>query len=318
MSLKLTMICGLYDRSIPLIDGTVKPEGIDLEIRVNSDDVSRQREAREGKFDVAEFFTGTYIADLPYRTLGLTAVPIFVKRMFRHSYIYIHKKAGISTARDLAGKRVGIQTWLTTTALWARGILAEDFGVDLKSITWVSERRTTVGGWKPPAWLKLEIVPEGAKLRDLLASGQIAAGITTETWAPDEHPDIDFLFPNYAELEREYFRRTGFFPIQHTLVIKTAVLEKHPWVAMSLFNAWQQAKKQCYAWLEWQRVHQTSLWFRALWEEERRAAGPDIYPWGFKKTRAEVDKILEYSYRQGLTEKKFLPEEMFHPSTLET
>lgn len=119
-------------------------------------------------------------------------------------------------------------------------------------------------------------------------------------------------------MERNYFKRTGFFPIMHTLLIKTDVLQQNPWVAMSMFNAWQESKERCYEWLRWQRVHQTSLWYRALWEEERAVAGPDIYPWGFKKTRPEVDKILEYSFRQGLTPRKFEPEDLFHPSTLST
>jgi 4,5-dihydroxyphthalate decarboxylase len=318
MALKLTMTCGSYDRARALIDGTVKPEGIDLAVHVNSDDPSRQREARERKFDVVEFYTGLYIGDLPYKTLGFTAVPIFVKRMFRHSYIYINRRSGIQLPKDLNGKRIGIQTWLTTTALWGRGILEDEFGVDLKSITWVADRQETIGGWRPPSWLRLQIKPGGMQQFDLLSTGHIDASITTGTWAPDAHPDIDFLFPNYAQLEREYFKRTGFFPIMHTLLIKTEILEQHPWVAMSMFDAWQRSKQHCYEWLERQRVHRTSLWYRALWEEERAVAGPDIYPWGFKKTRAEVDQMLAYAYRQGMVPQKFTAEDMFHPTTFGT
>jgi 4,5-dihydroxyphthalate decarboxylase len=317
MALKLTMTCGPYDRAQALINGTVKPEGIDLEITVNGNDPGRQTESRQGKYDAVEFYTGIYIGDLPYRSIGFTAVPIFVKRMFRHSYIYVNKRAGIRRPSDLNGKRVGIQTWFTTTALWARGILEDEHGVDLKSITWVADRPETIGDWRPPSWLKLEVVPKGVKQSDLLAAGELAAGITTATWAPGD-PAIDFLFPNHPELERDYFKRTGFFPIMHTLLIKNDVLEKNPWVAMSMLNAWQDSKERCYDWLEWQRIHQTSLWYRALWEEERAAAGRDIYPWGFRKTRAEVDKMLEYSHRHGMTPRRFAPEEMFHPSTLET
>jgi len=151
-----------------------------------------------------------------------------------------------------------------------------------------------------------------------LANGVIDAAITTGTWAPNVHPEIDFLFPNYAALERDYFKRTGFFPIMHTLLIKTSVLEKDPWVARSMYDAWQESKKKCYEWLEWQRVHQTGLWYRALWEEEQATAGADPYLWGFRSTRSEVDKLLEYCHRQGLTNRKFEPEEMFHPSTLQT
>jgi 4,5-dihydroxyphthalate decarboxylase len=312
------MTCALYDRSQPLIDGRVKARDVDLEIHVNSDDRSRQRAAREGNFDAAEFFTGIYLADQEQKTLGLTAIPIFVKRMFRHSYIYVNRSAGIRGPGDLNGRRVGVQTWFTTTALWARGILEEDYGVDLKSITWVVNWAENLGDWRPPPWLKLEIAPPGARLHDLIVQGAIDCGITTETWAPFGHPDIDFLLPNYAQEERSYFARTGFFPIQHTLVIKTAVLERHPWIAMSLFDAWQQSKNECYRWLERQRVHMTGLWYRSLWEEERTLAGTDPYAWGFRKNRAELDKMLDYSFRQGLIRCRFSPEEIFHSSTLET
>jgi 4,5-dihydroxyphthalate decarboxylase len=316
MALKLAMTCGHYDRAQALIDGTVKPEGIDLEVCV-TEDPGRQTKIGDREFDLAEFYSGLYIADLHYKSMGYTAIPIFVKRMFRHSYIYINKRAGIRSPADLNGKRIGIQNWMTTTAVWQRGLLEDEYGLDPKSVTWVAERNRAVGDWKPPAWLKIEFVPN-TKQYDLLAAGRIDAGMTTETWAPNVHPDIDFLFPNYAALEREYFKRTGFFPIMHTLLIKTSVLEKNPWVAMSMYNAWQESKNKCYEWLEWQRVHQTSLWYRALWEEEQAVAGSDPYLWGFKKTRPEVAKLLEYCYRQAMTPRQFEPEEMFYPSTLGT
>ena len=316
MALKLRMICGPYDRARALINGSVKPEGIDLDVTV-AEDPGRPRAVVQGGSDVAEFYSGLYIADLAYRTFGYTAIPIFVKRMFRHSYIYVNKRAQIRAPKDLNGRRVGIQTWFTTTAVWARGLLEDEFGVDTKSITWVAARWEGIGDWKAPSWLKLEIAPAGVKQRELLASGQVDAGITTETWAP-EHPDIDFLFPNHAALERDYFKRTGFFPIMHTLLIKNEVLEKNPWAAMSLFDAWQRSKEKCYEWLEWQRVHQTSLWYRALWEEEHAAGGRDFYRWGFRETRPEVDKLLEYCHRHAMTPRRFKPEEMFHPSTLGT
>ena len=317
MALKLTMTCGPYDRARALIDGTVKPEGIDLEVHVNPSP-GRHTKIDGKEFDAAEFYTGTYIADLHYQSLGYTAIPIFVKRMFRHSYIYINKRSGIRSSADLNGKRIGVQNWLTTTAVWARGLLEDEYGLDPKSVTWVADRVSGVGGWQPPPWLKVEIIPKGETQFDWLAAGKIDVAITTGTWAPRVHSDIDFLFSNYAELERDYFKRTGFFPIMHTLLIKKSVLEINPWVAMSLFNAWQESKRKCYEWLQWQRVHQTALWYRALWEEEQVIAGDDPYLWGFQKTRPEVDKLLEYCYRQGLTTRKFDPEEMFHPSTLST
>jgi 4,5-dihydroxyphthalate decarboxylase len=316
--LKLSMTCGPYDRAQALFEGSVKPEGIELSITVNDDDVDRQQRAARGEFDVVEFFTGTYIADLPFRKLGYTAIPIFVKRMFRHSYIYINRNSGIAKPSDLNGKRVGLQTWITSAALWAKGILEEDHGVDLASINWVAWQPVRIPDWKAPPWLKMEIAPEGSEQFDLLASGAIDCGITTEIWAPKKHPDIDFLFPDYAREERAYYKRTGFFPIMHTLLVRTSVLEQHPWVARSLFDAWEASKQRCFAAQDWQRMHLTSMFYRALWEEERAAAGPDIYPWGFKKCRPELERMLSYSHRQGLTPRLYQPEELFWPSTLET
>lgn len=315
MTLKLSMTCGPYDRAKALIDGTVKPEGIELAITVDDDDIGRNKRGVRGEFDVVEFFTGRYIADLPFRTLGFTGIPIFVKRMFRHSYIYVNTRKGIRSPADLNGKRVGLQTWFTSAALWARGMLADDHGVDLRSITWVAQSSEPIEGWMPPSWLKLE---SGRNQFELLCAGDIDACITTEAMAPGRHPDVDFLFPNYAELERDYYRRTKFFPIMHTLLIRNTVLKENPWVAMSLFNAWQESKRLCYQCLEWQRIDQTSLWYRALWEEEQATGGPDFYLWGFKKTRPEVDKMLDYAHYLGITARRHEPEEMFHPSTLET
>src|SRR5579883_1862445 len=137
MALKLTMTCGPYDRARALIDGTVKPEGIDLEVCVNADDADRQRRGRALEFDACEFFTLTYVADLPYRSLGLTAIPIFVKRMFRHSSIYVNTRAGIRAPADLNGRRIGIQAWCTSEALWGRAILIEAYGLAPKAVTWV-------------------------------------------------------------------------------------------------------------------------------------------------------------------------------------
>ncbi len=154
------MTCGPYDRARALIDGTVKPEGIDLEILVN-ESPGRHTTLNGRECDIAEYYTGTYIADLPYKTIGYTAIPIFVKRMFRHSYIYINKRAGIRAPAGLNGKRIGVQNWLTTTAVWARGLLADEYGLDLRSATWIADRMSGVGDWKPPAWLKVEVVPRG-------------------------------------------------------------------------------------------------------------------------------------------------------------
>jgi 4,5-dihydroxyphthalate decarboxylase len=317
--LKLTMTCGPYDRARALIEKKIQPEGIELDITVNRKGPGKSTMGPHGPFDVAEFYTGQYMADLPKRAMGYTAIPIFVKRMFRHSYIYINNKSGIAKPSDLNGKRIGLQHWFTSAAIWARGALEDDWGLDIRSVTWVAEgREGGIAGWTPPPWLKLEMAPAGRKHVDALADGDIQALLSTALCAPGVHPNIDFLFPNYGEVERDYFKRTGFFPIMHTLLIRNEVLEKDPWVAMSLFNAWMASKQACYDELKWQRVHMTALWYRGLREEELAVGGEDFYRWGFRKGRAEIDKMLDYVHRYGMVPRKFAPEEMFHPSTLGT
>jgi 4,5-dihydroxyphthalate decarboxylase len=316
--LKLTMTCGPYDRAQGLIDGSIKPQGIELAVSVNDDDVDRQQRAARGEFDVVEFFTGTYIADLPFKKLGFTAIPVYVKRMFRHSYIYVNKKSCIRKPSDLNGKRVGVQTWITSAALWAKGILQDDYGVDLASIQWVAWQPVRIPDWRAPSWLKMEIAPAGSEQFDLLAQGEIDAGVTTEIWAPDRHPDIDFLFPDYGREERDFYRRTGCFPIMHTLLVRDSVLAEHPWVARSLFDAWERSKQQCYERQQWQRMHMTALWYRGLWEEERAAGGEDFYAWGFRRSREELVRMLRYAHEQALTPRLYAPEELFPASMLDT
>jgi 4,5-dihydroxyphthalate decarboxylase len=317
--LTLSMTCGPYDRAHALINRSVKPKGIELVIAVNHDDIDRQRQAARGDFDICEFFIGTYLADLPFKKLDFTAIPIFVKRMFRHSYIYINRNAGIRSPKDLDGKRVGMQTWMTSAALWAKGMLEDDYGVDLASIQWVAWQEVGIPEWKKPDWLNLDTSRAGIEQFDLLAKGEIDAAITTEIWAPNRHPDIDFLFPDYGTREREYFKRTRCFPIMHTLLIRNFVLKQNPWVARSVYDAWEASKQMLYRQQqEWESIHKTSLWYRALWEEERAAAGDDFYVWGFAKTRHEVDVMLRYAHQQAVTPHRFQPEDLFWPSTLET
>ena len=194
MALKLFMSCGPYDRAKALIDDAVKPEGIDLEVYVNPDP-GRHTEVDGREFDIAEFYSGLYIADLHYKSLGYTAIPIFVKRMFRHSYIYMNKRAGIRSPADLNGKRIGVQNWLTTTAVWARGLLEDEYGLDQKSVTWFAEHMRRVGEWKPPAWLKMELIPQGRTQFDLLAAGEIEPALPRKHGRPTFTPTSIFCFP---------------------------------------------------------------------------------------------------------------------------
>ena len=182
----------------------------------------------------------------------------------------------------------------------------------------MSKRKDGQARGKYTLEFKLEANPPGQSQFDLLASGAIDAGISTEIWAPGRHPDVDFLFPDYAAEERAFYRKTRCIPIMHTLLVRTSILEAHPWVAQSLYDAWEESKQRCYQWQAWQRIHMTSMGYRALWEKEQTATGGDMYPWGFAKNRDELERMLRYAHRQGLTPRQYRPEEMFWPGMLET
>ena len=298
MALKLTMTCGPYYRARALIDGSIKPEDIDLAITVNDDDVERQRQAARGDFDICEFFMGTYIADLP---LKKSASPPFRSSSSACSVTHTFTStldAGIrkpSRSQRQARRRADLDH--------QRGAVGEGHAGG------GSRRRSRfnrMGGMAAGAHCRsgkhrngssFVLRRQAADQFELLARGEIDAGITTEIWAPNRHPDIDFLFPDYAARERDYFRRTRCFPIMHVLLIRDAMLRQNPWVARSLFDAWEASKQKLYVWQEWQRIHMTSLWYRALWEEERAIAGDDIYPMGLRQDppRGRCDAALRPS-----------------------
>jgi 4,5-dihydroxyphthalate decarboxylase len=317
--LKLSMTCGPYDRVQALVDGRVAPRDIALDITLNRKSPGKSTGGPNGPFDVAEFYTGQYIADLPKKEMGYTAIPIFVKRAFRHSSMYINSNSGVKRPSDLNGKRVGLQHWFTSAGVWSRGILEDEWGLDVRSITWVSQgTQGGVAGWVPPDWLKLEQAPAGRKLEDMLSRDEIQGLFTTQVCAPNVYANVEYLFPDHAQVERDYFKRTGMFPIMHTLLIRTELLDREPWVAMSLFDAWMASKQAYYDGLKWDNIHRTALWYRALREEEEAAGGADFYRWGFKNGRAEMRKWLDYSERYGLIPAGFEPEDLYHPSTLGT
>lgn len=317
MAKVLSMLVRRYDRNAALLDGRVRPEGLELDIHEEDDDRVRQGLGLSGAYDVWEAFAGRYLMDLDAGRRAFTAIPVFVKRTFRHSAIYVRRGGPVSSPADLHGRRVGLQHWATTAAIWAKGILAEDYDVDLSAITWVQTSPEDVA-WTRPPWLHLEQADD-RRLLDLLLAGDVDAAITSEAWAPYENPALDFLFPNYPLLERAYFARTRIFPIMHCLLVRSSILDRYPWVAMRLFEAWSAAKQDLLDRLERDRSVLTSMWFRGLWEEERDAVGSkDTYPWGFGGTAHEVAKLIEYAWDQGLITRPYGPADLFYPSTLDT
>lgn len=312
------MLMARYDRTAALIDGKVPVAGLDLAVTEVNDDPARQRLGLSGAYDVWEGYAGRYLMDLEAGRREFVAIPVFPKRSFRHSSIYVRRAGTIRSPGELQGRRVAVQHWGTTAAIWAKGILADDYGLDLRSVDWV-QTSPDEPAWVRPSWLRLEQGPSGRTPSDLLLNGEVDAAISASALAPYEHPELGYLFPDYRSRERDYFARTRIFPIMHLLLVRSSILDEDPSIALRLLEAWTAAKLVCLAAMERDRQLVSSMWFRGLFEEERAAVGsPDTYPWGFRQGRHEIAKLVEYAVDQGVLTAQHEPEELFHPATLDS
>jgi len=236
MALKLSMTCGPYDRARALIDGTVQPEDIDLEIYVNKSP-GRHTEIDGKEFDAAEFYTATYIADLHYKTLGYTAIPIFVKRMFRHWVLAAPEDSPFKSAADLNGKRIGVRAYTQTTGCWVRGFLAEDYGADLSSLRIVTFEDPHLAEYRDPP--NVERAPEGKTLKQMLIDGEIDAAILGDV--AEEGPLLH-LIPDHEAAGRDWARRHGGVPINHLAVMRESIVKQRPDVVREVYRVLKESR----------------------------------------------------------------------------
>lgn len=315
--LRLTLSCEDYDRTRPLIDGTITPEGIDLTAIALNNPERHTRMMQGLEFDICELSTAQFLTGKT-RGLPVTAVPAFPHRQFRHGFIFVNSNAGIDKPGDLAGKRIGVSLYMNTAAMWVRGILEDEYGVAFNQMTWVTDLPEEVPDWKPPEGLRVERRSSGKSLDDLLVSGEVDAVIFPIAMPSFRRgdPRVRRLFPNYKELEMDFYRRTRLFPIMHTVVIKNRVLEDNPWVAASVLKAFDRAK--ALGWAAHRNEARTmAVWFGEALAEQVEVMGPDPWAYGLKANRHTLDKMLEYAHRQGLTEHKPTVEELFAKGAME-
>jgi len=312
----ISLACGDYDINRALIDGRVVPHGVDLTVVTAPSPERHWRMSRNGEFDACEFSLGTYLIAHDRGDWPVTAVPAFPHRRFRHGYIFVNVKNGIREPRQLEGRRVGIRTWQATAGLWARGILQDDHGVDLRSIDWVAQDDEDVP-LQPGHGFRIERVPAGRAVTELLETGEIDALVYPEL--PESirrgDPRVARLFPDTKTVEIEYVGRTGFFPLMHTVVIRRAVVDAHPWLPRELLAAFEASKLQAFdAMRDPRRV--SLAWFSEAMAEQRQILGPDPWSYAFEPNRAALETMIRWSHEQGMIARRFAPEELFAPSTL--
>ncbi len=323
--LRLALGCWNYDRTRALMDGTVQPDGIDIVYLDMPVEETFFRMARYREFDIAEMSLSSYTVSLNSDAKPFIAIPVFQSRFFRHNCIYINKNAGIREPKDLIGKRVGTPEYQMTAPVWIRGILSDHYGVKVDQCHYFiggEEEPNRIEKIKlnlPPS-IKVEPIGPDKTLAQMLRDGEIDAFYTarkpsTFNTAPDK---VGRLFENFVEVERDYYKSTGIFPIMHTVVIRRDIYEQNRWVAQSLNKAFIEAQRLTYEDLKETAALKAMLpWAHAHIEDAIRDMGDDYWSYGFDKNREVLDTFLRYHHEQGLSKRRLKPEDLFAPETLE-
>jgi 4,5-dihydroxyphthalate decarboxylase len=324
--IRMSFASGLYDRMVPLATGEVKPKGIDL----NFLDIHHPRDifdraSANQEFDACELSTSEYITQYCSGNKQFIAIPAFPSRAFRHGFIAINTEK-VKSPKDLEGKKVGVQLYTMTAAVWQRGVLQHEYGVNLDTIEWVEGKMEGPGTHGKPSALRptkpVKITTNtnpNKSLSQLLADGEIDATIGADP--PDclgKVPHVQRLFPNFKEVEKEYYKKTSIFPVMHLVVLKRSYHEENKFAASSLFEALNESKE-----LARKRMNYTSAlrymlpWLPEAIDDIRETFGDDCWPYGLvDENRKTLEALIEYLHEQSMIEWKPTVDELFAPVTL--
>jgi 4,5-dihydroxyphthalate decarboxylase len=317
----LTFACGLYDRMLALYTGEVPVEGVDLDFLVEDNPrLIFDRMAGSQAYGASEFSTSEYVSRFVANQNPFVAIPVFPSRVFRHSFIFVNRKH-VKSPKDLQGKRIGVPVYTMTAAVFIRGLLGDEYGVDFSNVEWIEGAINDAKRHGDPTILptakKLSIGANksGKSLSTLLADGEIQAMIGTG--APDSfgrNPDVVRLYPDYRAAEMDYYRRTKIFPIMHSLVIRRDIVDKHPFVAQSLFDACNRAKAVAQEKLSYFGTLRYMLpWMMAEVDDVKSVFGDDCWPYGVEANRPTLTALVRYLEEQGIVAKAPRVDELFAP-----
>jgi 4,5-dihydroxyphthalate decarboxylase len=323
--LQLSVAVGNYDRVRPLIDGAVQIDGVDPVFMNLPPEEIFFRAFRSMDFDICELSMSSFTVKTAERNCPYVGVPAFVSRAFRHNAIYVRKDR-IKSPTDLKGKRVGLPEYQLTACVWARIILEDDHGVKPSDMTWVRggiehagrPEKITI---KLPADVRMEDAPQGTTISQLLERGDIDGFIAPRvpSLAGKANPNIGMLFADPIAAGRDYFKRTGIFPIMHVVGIRRELVEKHPWLPAAVFKGFSQSKAKCLEAMEDTSATKVTLPFV---EDQLNAArelmGHDFWSYGLSANRKVLERFLRFHHAEGLSSRLVAPEELFHPSTHES
>jgi 4,5-dihydroxyphthalate decarboxylase len=318
-NLKLTLACWDYDRTRPLIDGRVKPEGIDLDIQLLRPRQTFQRMLDDQEFQVSELSLASYTALKGRGACPFVALPVALSKIFRHSCIYVRTDAGIDKPEDLKGKRVGTSQYSSTALMFMRGMLQHEYGLRDSDMHWFMGGLNTFTE-QPliplnlPERVKLDFLSGGQTLEGMFEAGDLDAllSIYIPQLFLNGSPRIARLFPNFKQVEQDYYRKTRIFPIMHTIVLRDDVYREHPWAAQSLYLAFSDAKDLAVNGLyDTDALHLALPWLLDHVEEAWRVFGKDFWSYGLEPNRPTFTAIGQYVHEQGLSPRVVTADELF-------
>jgi hypothetical protein len=328
---KLDVAFWNYDRTRALVDGSVKIDGVDAQFHT-ARIVPEIFEAmiRKRAYDVSELGMTYFLRVIDGEDQPFVAIPVFPNRAFRHSAIYINRHAGIERPEDLNGKRIGeLAVYSHDAGVMPKGMLSDEFGFRPETCRWI------IGGidfpmepidWLPqphPANVDVTVAPQGTDLGEMLDTGEIGALISADIpkCVLEKSPNVGRLFEDYVAVERDYYRRTGIFPIMHTVVVTRALAEQEPEVVKAVYKGFRQAKdamaEQLVKGMTFNNMVTMLPWLTSLIEADRDLLGDDWWPYGIAANAKAIDDVLRYHHEQGITRRRFTAEDIFVPYLLE-
>ena len=323
--LRISVAVGDYDRTRPLVDGRVQVDGADPVYMLLTPEEMFFRSMRHVSFDVCELSFSSYAVRTARGDCPYVAIPVFLSRMFRHTSIYVRKDR-IRRPEDLKGRRMGLPEYQLTANVWARAILQDDYGVAPEDIRWVRGGIETPGrpekiALNLPPGVVIESAPEGVTISELLNRGDIDGFMAPRPPSREAlaNPAIGWLFDDPTATAKDYFRRTGIFPIMHVVGVRKTLVDAHPWLPGALQKAFNAAKNVALEALNDTSATKVTMPFV---EEQLKAArdtlGPDYWSYGVAGNESAIDTFLRHHHSQGLSSRRLSVEEVFHPSTYES
>ncbi|MDM0066904.1 ABC transporter substrate-binding protein [Variovorax sp. J31P207] len=324
--LQLSVAMGDYDRTRALFDGRVQIDGVDPVYMLLNPEEMFFRAMRSRDFDITELSFSSYLVKHSRGECPYIAIPVFLSRAFRHTSLYARKDK-IQRPQDLKGKRIGLPEYQLTANVWARAILQDDYGVRPEDVTWVRGGIDQPGRPEKikldlPPGVRLEAAPEGVTISELLEQGEIDAFMGPRP--PSRHilqrnANIAWLFDDPTTVAKDYYRRTGVFPIMHVVGIRKELAEKHQWLPAAVFKAFNASKTAALELLADTSATKVTLPFV---EEQLKAArdtmGEDYWSYGVAPARKTLETFVRHHHSQGLSPREVPVEELFHPSTYES